>query len=72
MAGEITNKEKFMNLHPYWITVKAEYLRELPEDIKDEFERIYKAEVDPRYFANKYCKKCYYTLIENLIKFYQV
>ena len=67
-----TNKEKFKILEPWWSTVRIGYIREIPIDVKQEIERIYRAEIDPNFVANYYCKACYFDCIKRLIKFYDL
>lgn len=67
-----TNKQKFIELEQWWATVRVGFIREIPNDVKDEFERIYKAEIDPNWLPNKYCKACYFDAIKRLIRFYDL
>jgi hypothetical protein len=68
----LTNKDKFKELEPHWATVRLGYLREIPMEVKKEIESIYKSEIDSTFFANYYCKGCFYNIIERLIRFYDL
>lgn len=72
MAKQLTNKQKFASLEQHWATVRIGYIREIPPNVKDEIERIYKEDIEPTWLPNKYCKACYFDAIERLIKFYQL
>lgn len=66
------NKQAFCLLEQWWSTVRIGYIREIPNDVKQEIERIYRAEIDPNFVANHYCKACYFDCIKRLIKFYKL
>ena len=72
MVIEMTHKERFQKLEHYWATVRVGYIRDIPTNVKDEIEAIYRAEIEPNWIPNKYCKGCYFEAIERLIKFYNL
>lgn len=69
---DISNKQKFAMLEQHWASVRLGYIREIPNDVKNEIERIYKEELEPTWLPNKYCKACYFTAIERLIRFFEL
>ena len=67
-----TNKEKFIDLQYHWETVRVGFLKSLEPAVKNEIERIYKEEIDPRWLPNSYCKGCYFTAVQRLIEHFNL
>lgn len=61
------NRAAFLSIQYHWETVKIGYLREIDGVAKNEIERIYKEELDPKWLPNRYCKGCYFNAINDLI-----
>ena len=61
------NRAKFLELEPYWGSVRLGYLKSLDAEIKLKIEHIYKAELDPKWLPNRYCSGCYYNAVKELI-----
>jgi CRISPR/Cas system-associated exonuclease Cas4 (RecB family) len=68
----MTHRERFIQLENHWATVRVGYIRDMPQAVRDEIEVIYRAEIEPNWIPNKYCKGCYFEAIERLIKFYDI
>ena len=66
------NKQAFIALQYHWETVKVGFLKSLEPDVKNEIERIYKEEIDPRWLPNTYCKGCYFTACQRLIEHFKL
>lgn len=49
------------------MTVRVGYIRDLTHGCKDAIERIYREEIDPKWFPNRWCPSCYYDAIRRLI-----
>lgn len=63
----MTNKETFLKYENEWMTVRVGYIRDLTHGCKDAIERIYREEIDPKWFPNRWCPSCYYDAIRRLI-----
>jgi len=63
----LKNRAKFLELEPYWASVRLGYLKSLDAEIKLKIEHIYKAELDPKWLPNRYCSGCYYNAVKELI-----
>lgn len=61
------NRAKFQSLEAHWGTVRIGYLKTLEGEAQNEIERIYRAELDPKWLPNRYCKGCYFKAIQDLI-----